>query len=148
MQPDIKNDLVYLLIILESIKKINIYSNGFVDANQFYNSNDQKEFNASLLLLSTIGDQSSKTSRELKEKYNHIPWIMIKGFRNRISHDYTGIDIEITFKIISEELDILHESIIKIINDELLTGNFAKDELLAAKESSFYRHIDFNLFKI
>jgi uncharacterized protein with HEPN domain len=147
MLPDIKNDLVYLLIILESIEKVNIYSKDYKTFEEFYNSNEQKEFNASLLLLINISEQTIKISPELKEKYAHIPWIEIKGFRNRGAHDYTGIDSEYVYKIIKSDLKLLKENLFEIINEELLIGNFDKEELLAAKASSFYRHIDFSCFK-
>ncbi len=148
MLPDIKNDLVYLLIILESVEKINIYTKDFETADDFYNADEQMEFNASLLLLGNISEQTIKISPELKEKYPKIPWIQIKGFRNRAAHDYTGIDADVVFNIINSELKPLKENIVVIIKAELKTGNFDGEELLAAKESAFYRHIDFPRFNI
>src|ERR1035438_791688 len=140
MQPDIKNDLVYLLIILESVEKIDIYAKEYSTAEELYSSNEQMEFNASLLLPGNISEQTTKISPELKEKYQRIPWIKIKGFRNRVAHDYTGIDTEVVFNIIKSELIPLKENIIEIINLELKTGNFDLEELTAAKESTYYRH--------
>ena len=45
MLPNIKNDLMYLLNILESIEKILLYSEGFNDPEEFYQVNDQLNFN-------------------------------------------------------------------------------------------------------
>lgn len=45
MLPNIKNDMMYLLNILESIKKIEIYSKKFSDAEEFFEENNQLNFN-------------------------------------------------------------------------------------------------------
>ncbi len=74
MQPDIKNDLLYLLGILESIGKIERYTLPCTTADDFYFINEQLNFNASLNLLANIGELSAKTSSELKNKYPRIEW--------------------------------------------------------------------------
>ena len=51
-----KNDLLYLLNILESIVKIRLYAADTQDAEAFYQLNDQLNFNASLNLLTNIGE--------------------------------------------------------------------------------------------
>lgn len=85
-----------MLRILESVGKIEIYSRGYRDAITFFEANDQQPFNASLALLMNIGEQTNKLSEGLREKYSNTPWREIKAYRNRIAHDYTGIDKFIT----------------------------------------------------
>jgi uncharacterized protein with HEPN domain len=143
MQPGIKNDLVYVLLILESIGKVEIYSANFPDALSFFNENAQMNFDASLLLLSNIGEQSAKISKELQQKNPGIDWIKIKALRNRIAHDYTGMDFEKTFLIIRKDLHELKLSLHSIIRDELVSGNFSREELEVAAKSAFYKHVDF-----
>ncbi len=55
MLADIKNDLLYILNMLESIEKIKIYSKNFDNAEDFFNSNDQINFNAALNLFGNLG---------------------------------------------------------------------------------------------
>ena len=69
MLPGIKNDLMYLLNILESIEKIILYSADFSDAESFYEHNEQINFNATLNLLANIGENTGKLSNELKQIY-------------------------------------------------------------------------------
>jgi len=64
MQPDIKNDPLYLLGILEFIGKINRYVLPCTTADDFYFLNNQMNYNASLNLLANIGELCSKTSNE------------------------------------------------------------------------------------
>ncbi len=97
MQPHIKNDLLYLLRILEACQKIKLYSGNISTFEDFYYSNDQLELNACLYQMAQIGEQAKKISSTLIDKHSQIPWMKIKGFRNRIIHDYIGIDIENVF---------------------------------------------------
>lgn len=138
-----ESDLVYLLMILESIGKIVVYNKGFKNALLFYNANDQLNFNATLLLLANIGEQVVKISDETKNKYPDLFWGKMKGFRNRIVHDYAGIDFEMVFDIIKIELPILKNHLEVLIGQELQTNVFNREDFNVAKESDYYNHVTF-----
>ena len=70
-----------------------IYFADSTDADTFFQMNDQLNFNAALNLLANIGESTSKISEDLKMEYPKINWTKIKDFRNRIVHDYLGIDL-------------------------------------------------------
>lgn len=144
MLPGIKNDLMYLLNILESIEKIILYSKDCSDAEIFYELNDQLNFNASLNLFINIGENVSKISDELKQKYSSIDWKQIKGFRNRVVHDYVNLDTLLVFDIIKNDLKQLKGELSKIISDELNAGTFDIEEYKAARKSFYYKHINFD----
>lgn len=143
MLPNKKNDMLYLLNILESIEKIRVYTAETQDAEAFYQLNDQLNFNASLNLLTNIGESVSKISSDLKEEYPKINWIQIKDFRNRIVHDYVGIDLFITFDIITNDLVKFEKQIKKIVKKKISEKIFDIEELKLAADSSYYRHINF-----
>jgi len=143
MLPDKKNDLLYLLNILESIEKIRIYTANTQDAEVFYQLNDQLNFNASLNLLANIGESVSKISSNLKEEYPKTAWIQIKNFRNRIVHDYMGIDLFITFDIITKVLIKLDKQLKKIIKTKITEKIFDIEEFKLAADSAYYKHIKF-----
>ena len=145
MQPHLKNDLLYLLRILEASEKIMLYAAPFLNAQDFFSANDQKEFNACLNLLGQIGEQSNKLSKTLIEKYPQTDWTQIRGMRNRIVHDYSGIDLFITFDSIKKYIPELKTSISNIIRAELYNGNFDKKEFAIAQTSPYLRHVDFAL---
>ena len=52
------------------------------------------------------------------KKYSSIEWMMIKGLRNRIVHDYEGIILKNIWYIIQNDLPGLEEDIKKIIDKE------------------------------
>lgn len=140
-----EKDLLPLLVMLESIGKIEIYAREFKDATDFFQHDDQVKFNASLLLLINIGEQSGKLSDDLKIKYPNLPFSEIKGLRNRIAHDYIGIDYEMVYDIIIKDIPEIKLKLIFLLECELSLGTFDLGELNAAKQSQFYRHIDFSL---
>jgi len=143
MLPGIKNDLMYLLNILECIEKIILYSKDCCDAEAFYELNDQLNFNATLNLLGNIGENIGKTSDELKTIYAHVNWSQIKAFRNRVVHDYINIDTLMVFDIINNDLIPLKSELMNIVHIELGKGNFDTEEYAVCKTSFYYRHIYF-----
>jgi uncharacterized protein with HEPN domain len=132
--------------MLESAEKIILYCSGLKDAMVFFNHNDQMTFNACLNLLAQIGEQAGKLSTTLTAKHTAPDWNKIKGMRNRIVHDYTGIDVFIVFDTVKNYIPELRNRLITITKAELHAGNFDKEELAIAATSPYLRHIDFTVF--
>ena len=63
-----------------------------------------------------IGEAANRIPDELKDEYQKINWHKIRGFRNRIVHDYMGIDYEIVWEIICSDLDTLAQDIQEIVD--------------------------------
>lgn len=147
MLKNIKNDLLHLLGILSAIAKIKKYSEVYKSPEELFEANQQLNYNACLNLLSLIGEKANKLSDKLKIKYNEIEWDKVISFRNRVVHDYEGLDIFIIYKIISEKLNKLEIDICKIIEGELLCGELDKEEYKIAKGNEYYKFIDFSKIK-
>ena len=54
-----------------------------------------------------IGEAANRIPEEVRNENVNIDWVRIRGFRNRIVHDYFGIDLEVVWNIIEEYLDPL-----------------------------------------
>ena len=143
MLPNEKNDLMYLLNILEYIGKIWKYTEGINDAEELFEKDEQLNLNASLALLANIGENVSKLSEKLKQEYKKIEWKQIKEFRNKIVHDYIGIDLAIVYEIITNDLKILKPEIEKIIKDNVKLNIFDIEEIRACKNSNHYKYINY-----
>jgi uncharacterized protein with HEPN domain len=146
MSPNEKNDLLYLINILEYIGKIWKYTEKAKDADELFEMNDQLNLNASLTLLANIGENVSKISQNLKRKYLNIEWKRIKEFRNRIVHDYVGIDLAIVYEIITNDLRALKHDIENIIKENLMQNIFDNEEIKMCQESKFYKNVDYKEF--
>jgi len=143
MLPNEKNDLMYLFNILEYIGKIWKYTEEINDADELFEKNEQLNLNASLTLLANIGENVSKISEKLKQEYSNIEWKQIKEFRNKIVHDYTGIDLVIVYEIITNDLKILNPEIEKIIKVKIKLNIFDIEEIKACKNSNHYKYINY-----
>ncbi len=94
--------------ILESAKKIQKFTKG-MSFDKFVH--DERTIDAVIRNFEIIGEASNRLPDEFKTKNNNIDWIRIKGFRNRIVHDYFGIDHSIVWKIIQDFLPDMVEEI-------------------------------------
>lgn len=98
--------------IIESAEKILQYTKG-ISFEEF--SKDNKTVDAVIRNFEIIGEASNLIPDELKDKYSEIDWHRIRGFRNRIVHDYFGVDLLIIWKIIFDQIPGLITEITKII---------------------------------
>ena len=101
--------------IIESIQKINIYTNG-LSLGDFLK--DDKTIDAVIRNFEIIGEAANRIPDEIRDKFQLVNWHRIRGFRNRIVHDYMGIDYEIVWEIIDKDLEELQNKI-QVIKDSI-----------------------------
>ena len=65
-----------------------------------------------------IGEASKKVNESIKTKYPQIDWKAMSGMRDKLIHDYFGIDYDIVFDAISHEIPELHHEIQRILKLE------------------------------
>lgn len=102
-----KRDTLLLLgDMLDSAKKIKRYT-----ANMNHESflSDEKTIDAVVRNFEIIGEAANRIDPDFQTKNPELEWKRIRGFRNRIVHDYFGIDYEIVWEIIEKNLDELIE---------------------------------------
>lgn len=97
----------------ESAQKILKYTDGqsFEDF-----LNDEKTIDAVVRNFEIIGEASIRIEEEFKTENSQIEWRKLKGFRNRIVHDYFGIDYEIVWTIIEEDINELLFQLNQLLN--------------------------------
>ncbi len=110
---DSKN-MLHILTILEAIEKITLYSQDFKDEEEFYYANRQLNFNATVNLLIAIGEENKKIDKGLKTS-TFINWKNLSAMRDKISHDYRGVDETIVWNVIQEYLPKLKEALVEVI---------------------------------
>jgi len=108
-------DFSCVLNILESIKKIQLYSGSFQNADDFYKN--EISFDASMMNFIVIGEMAEKLSEAFfEETKSEINWLKVRGFRNIIAHNYFGIDAEEVWQIIHGSLPKLKEKLENLSN--------------------------------
>lgn len=99
-----REDKLLLFDIIESCNKIVKYVDK-LSYDEFMC--DEKTKDAVIRNFEIIGEASNRISLELKNENNHIKWRRLAGFRNRIVHEYFGIDFQIVWQIITKDLNPL-----------------------------------------
>ncbi len=147
MLRDKKNDLFHLLNILESIGKIKKYAGDITNADEFINANDQLNYNATLTLLANLGESFGKLSDETLGELKEIDFNSIRGMRNRIVHDYTGLNSFIVFDVIKNKLDSIRDELENCVKNNVGSGKFDREEYEISESNKFYNHIRFGKMK-
>jgi uncharacterized protein with HEPN domain len=106
----VKDDRLYLVHILECIRKIEGYTAG-----------GKSEFMGSPLLqdavirnLEIIGEAVKHLSGPIKESSPDIPWKQIAGLRDLLIHHYMGVDINEVWNIVEKDLPALKTTIVTL----------------------------------
>ena len=95
------NYLIYLEDMLEAMNKIERYIKD-VDYEKFIQ--DEMMVDAVLNNVTIIGEAGTNIPEHVRGKYQEVPWKRIIGLRNIVVHKYFGVDLEIIWKIINENL--------------------------------------------
>ena len=72
---------------------------------------DGKTVDAVIRNFEIIGEAANRLPEDFKDKHSNIEWHRIRGFRNRIVHDYFGIDYSIVWEIKESFLPNLLQSL-------------------------------------
>jgi uncharacterized protein with HEPN domain len=109
-----KDDAVYLQHVLDAINTIE----------EYLQSVNEEKFKATRLLqdgairqIEIIGEAVRHISKDTRKTYPEIPWQDIAGMRDKLIHDYFGVDIEKVWDTAQEDLPVLKEQVIGILKD-------------------------------
>lgn len=85
----------YLDDILESIKEIEQFTAGMAFEDF---AKDKKTINAVVRSIEVIGEAVKHIPKSVKDKAPLIPWKKMADMRNKVIHEYFGVDYEIVWK--------------------------------------------------
>lgn len=105
----------FLNDILDSIEKIELFTED-MDFEQF--KNDDKTTYAVIRAFEIIGEAAKEIPMEIKEKYPKVPWKEMGSMRDKLIHAYFGIDLEVVWKTIHEDISALKPLFTDIIEKE------------------------------
>ncbi len=109
-----RGDLEYLYDIKESIELILEYVK---DTSQNEFKNNQEKQDAVVNRMNVIGEASKNLSQEIRDNYPDIPWKRMAGMRDVLIHQYHGIDLEVVWQTINQDLPEVGQRIEQIIEE-------------------------------
>jgi uncharacterized protein with HEPN domain len=93
-----QRDAVYLADILSAAADLS----EFMRAASFEDFCSNKALRYAMLhALTVIGEASSKISLELRERHREVPWQRVAAVRHRIVHDYSRLDYELLWQVVT-----------------------------------------------
>lgn len=109
-----KDDAVFLKHILDSINQIEEYVDG-MGFEDFVTSKLVQD--GVVRQLEIIGEATKHLSPELREKYPKTPWEDIAGMRDKLTHHYFGVDLEVVWDTVEKDLPDLKKKVKKILGE-------------------------------
>lgn len=100
--------------ILDAIDKIEEFI-GNMEYGEFIQ--DDKTSTAVVKKIEIIGEAIKNIPRDVRVKYNAIPWKDIVGMRNKITHNYFKIDYEIVWNVVKEKLPALKIQVEQVLKE-------------------------------
>jgi len=103
----LKDDRVYLAHVRDAIDRILDYTAAgkgrFLD--------DTKTQDAVVRNLEILGEAAKNVSGELRQAHEDVPWRRLAGMRDKLIHEYFGVNLEIVWQVVERELPALKQQV-------------------------------------
>jgi len=107
-----KDDLVYIRHVSDALVKIIDYTSG-MNKKEFISN--PKTQDAVIRQFEIIGEATKQLSKAFRDKHSDVPWKKLAGLRDKLIHDYMGVDVLAIWKSVVSDLPELRKQIKEII---------------------------------
>ena len=104
----------YAADILTSCREVEEFTEG-MDFAAF--AADKKTINAVVRSLEVLGEAAKRIPEDVRARYPAIPWKRMTGMRDKLIHEYSGVDLEIVWAVVKDELPPLLPHIAQLARD-------------------------------
>ena len=112
----LKSPINFLHHILDECTFIVNISNQICDYDKFITNEILKR--AVVRSLEIIGEATKSITVDYKLKWNEITWKEMAGMRDKLIHDYIGVNYKIVWDVAMNKIPILKQQIENVINNE------------------------------
>lgn len=108
------DDMMYLRHIYDATVRIAEYIRG-VTEEQFWQTPLLQD--GVIRQLEIIGEATKRLSKELRQKHSEISWQDVAGMRDKLIHDYLGVDVQTVWLTATEDVPELRARVKMILSD-------------------------------
>ena len=84
---------------------------------------DEKTLPAVVRALGVIGEAAKRIPRDFRDRHPSIPWRGMTEMRDKVIHEYFGVDAAVVWRTVREDLPLLRESIAQVLSDLKMEQN-------------------------
>lgn len=110
-----KDPAIFLAHILDSIELIERYSKKLNKVKFLKNQSLQ---DAIIRRLEIIGEAVKNLSGSFKARYSEIPWKQMAGMRDILIHQYSSVDLLLTWKVVKEHLPPIKKKLLAALKQQ------------------------------
>ena len=92
---------LFIADMISFAEKVQTYTQGLAQA-EFVA--DDKTYDAVLRNLELLGEAATHIPQSVRDAHAEVPWRAVIGMRNRLIHGYLGIDDELVWSAVRDEL--------------------------------------------
>ncbi|MBI5303994.1 MAG: DUF86 domain-containing protein [Chloroflexi bacterium] len=78
---------------------------------------DEEKIFAVVKMIEIVGEAARHLPKNLRNKYNAIPWKQVTGMRDKMTHEYFSVDLEVVWRTVQEDLPPLRDIAKKMLED-------------------------------
>ncbi|MDJ1179821.1 DUF86 domain-containing protein [Roseofilum sp. BLCC_M91] len=104
----------YLEDILENI---DIAQEFLVDLSYAQFREDRRTIYAVTRALEIIGEATKSIPQSVRDQYPAVPWRSISGMRDKVVHEYFGVDTQVLWDTVQDDLPLLRPTINQMLQD-------------------------------
>jgi len=110
-----KGDIPYLKHILDAISRIEEYVRGITYDSFMENHLVQ---DGVIRQIEIIGEAAKRLSRQIREKHPYIAWKDMTGMRDKLIHDYLGVDLDAVWETVERDIPLLEDQLREVMERE------------------------------
>lgn len=119
---------------IDDLTRLRHMRDAAVEAREFIGDRTRASLNTDRMLtlalvkdIEIIGEAAGRVSDACQAKYPNLPWVEMIGMRNRLTHAYFDVDLDIVWEVVRNNLPSLIADLETIIETELRLDNEGND---------------------